>query len=244
MSDASAPLPTTLAECHARLKQLAADNAAVKDVNTRHQATIDEQQATIDEQQALLQSLQRDLALMKRTLFGQRRERFEDPRQGLLFESAEVGAAGAGRVSRTKTTTGIRLRLLERRGRPVAFASSRAGSTRDSREPASCETCSQTDRRGDPRAPARRRRTAVSEEGRRVDRVGTTSVDGGRRIRRDAGGGQCRRDGNQHGYRGTSTADPELLRGSFAAGRFGGQPLRGPSALLPAGGDSWNAAKS
>jgi transposase len=105
MSNASAPLPTTLAECHAQLKQLAADNAVLRAVNTQQQAsinqqqsaidqqqaTIDEQQTTIDDQQTLLQSLQRDLALMKRTLFGQRRERFEDPRQGLLFESAEVG---------------------------------------------------------------------------------------------------------------------------------------------------------
>jgi len=98
MSHASAPLPTTLAECHAQLKQLAADNAVLRAVNTQQQASIDQQQATIneqqstiDEQQTLLQSLQRNLALMKRTLFGQRRERFEDPRQGLLFASAEVG---------------------------------------------------------------------------------------------------------------------------------------------------------
>jgi transposase len=77
MLDASAPLPATLDECHARLRELLACNA--------------QQQATIDEQQTLLSSMQRDLALMKRTLFGQRRERFEDPRQGLLFDSAEIG---------------------------------------------------------------------------------------------------------------------------------------------------------
>lgn len=100
MSDVSASLPTTLAECHARLQQLAADNAVLKAVNTQQQATIDQQQVTIDEQQTLLQSLQRDLALMKRTLFGRRRERFEDPRQGLLFEWAEVGPpAQAGQTN-------------------------------------------------------------------------------------------------------------------------------------------------
>lgn len=77
MSDASVPLPTTLAECHARMQEMAAVNA--------------QQQATIDEQQALLRSMQRDLALMKRALFGQRRERFDDPRQGMLFDSATVG---------------------------------------------------------------------------------------------------------------------------------------------------------
>lgn len=83
--DANAtPLPTTLAECHARIRELAAAGA-------RQQATIQEQQATIDEQQELLRALQRDLALMKRTLFGQRRERFEDPRQGTLFDAVAVG---------------------------------------------------------------------------------------------------------------------------------------------------------
>ena len=76
MSDAAAPLPTTLAQ------------QAIID---QQQATIEQQQATIDEQQTLLEKLQRDMALMKRTLFGQRRERFEDPRQGMLFDSAEVG---------------------------------------------------------------------------------------------------------------------------------------------------------
>jgi len=84
MLDAAAPLPKTLDECHAQLWELAA-------VNTQQQATIDEHQATIDEQQEAIDSLKRDLALMKRTLFGQRRERYDDPRQGLLFDSAEIG---------------------------------------------------------------------------------------------------------------------------------------------------------
>jgi len=87
MSDAASPLPTTLDECHTQLRQLAADNAALRAVNTQ-------QQATIDEQQAAIESMQRDLALMKRALFGQRRERFDDPRQGLLFDSAEIGEPG------------------------------------------------------------------------------------------------------------------------------------------------------
>jgi transposase len=77
MSDASPSLPTTLAECHARLRE--------------QQATIKQLQATIDEQQTVLQDLQRTIALFKRTLFGQRRERFEDPCQGLLFDSTETG---------------------------------------------------------------------------------------------------------------------------------------------------------
>jgi transposase len=77
MPDAATPLPTTLAECHAMIMELATVNATLR--------------ATIDEQQTLLQALQRDLALMKRALFGQRRERFEDPRQAMLFDSVVVG---------------------------------------------------------------------------------------------------------------------------------------------------------
>ena len=89
MSAAFAPLPTTLAECHARLREQQGT------IDTQ-QATIEQQQATIDDQQALLHALQRDIALMKRTLFGQRRERFEDPRQGMLFDSAEIDEAKQG----------------------------------------------------------------------------------------------------------------------------------------------------
>ena len=92
MSDASHPsLPTTLAQCHAWMQETAAANAKLQSVNAQQQATIDEQQATIDDQQALLRAMQHDLALLKRSLFGQRRERFEDPRQGMLFEPAEAG---------------------------------------------------------------------------------------------------------------------------------------------------------
>ncbi|MCA9145498.1 MAG: hypothetical protein H6821_13420 [Planctomycetaceae bacterium] len=86
MDDSAAPLPTTLAECHAKIIELTAANA-------QQQATIATQQVTINEQQTLLQAMQRDIALMKRALFGQRRERFEDPRQGTLFDAVAVGGA-------------------------------------------------------------------------------------------------------------------------------------------------------
>ena len=86
MDDSATPLPTTLAECQAKISELTA-------ANSQQQATIAEQQITIGEQQSLLQALQRDIALMKRTLFGQRRERFEDPRQGTLFDAVAVGGA-------------------------------------------------------------------------------------------------------------------------------------------------------
>jgi transposase len=88
MSDAAVPLPTTLAECHAKLLE----QQATIDEQQAHIAT---QQATLDEQQTTLEAMQLQLAMMKRMVFGQRRERFEDPRQGMLFDSLFVGADGA-----------------------------------------------------------------------------------------------------------------------------------------------------
>ncbi len=76
MTDSLPTLPSTLEECHARLRE--------------YEATIVMQQETIDKQQELLESLSRDLALLKRAMFGRRRERFEDPRQELLFNSATL----------------------------------------------------------------------------------------------------------------------------------------------------------
>ena len=86
------PLPTTLTECHAVIIEQST-------VITQLRALITQQQATIDEQQAVLQSMQRDMALMKRALFGQRRERFDDPRQGLLFDAVVVGETKQDGVS-------------------------------------------------------------------------------------------------------------------------------------------------
>ncbi len=110
MPDDSVGLPTTLAECHAWMREMAA-------VGAQQQATINEQQATIDEQQRLLRSLQRDLALLKRSLFGQRRERFEDPRQGLLFDSAEVGELSTEDSPSESDETPTEQSLGRRRGR-------------------------------------------------------------------------------------------------------------------------------
>jgi transposase len=94
MVDDSTPLPSTLAECHAWMREMAAAYASLQAVNAQQQATIEQQQETVDQQQTLLESLQRDLALLKRSMFGRRRERFEDPDQLLLFDSVEVGEAG------------------------------------------------------------------------------------------------------------------------------------------------------
>lgn len=117
MSDSAAALPTTLAECHAWLREMAAVHARQQATIDKQQATIQEQQATIDEQQQLLRSLQRDLALLKRSLFGQRRERFEDPQQGLLFEAAEVGPLTSADDPSATDETAAQSTSRERRGR-------------------------------------------------------------------------------------------------------------------------------
>jgi hypothetical protein len=71
----------------------------MRETISQQHAIIAQQQATIDEQQAVLHSIQRDMALMKRALFGQRRERFDDPRQGLLFDAVVVGGTPQDGVS-------------------------------------------------------------------------------------------------------------------------------------------------
>jgi hypothetical protein len=47
------------------------------------------QTETIEQQQQLIEKLQHEIGLLKRHIFGQRRERFIDPRQGKLFEIDE-----------------------------------------------------------------------------------------------------------------------------------------------------------
>lgn len=49
-------------------------------------ALIETQSETIEAQQQLIEKLQHEIGLLKRHIFGQRRERFIDPRQGKLFE--------------------------------------------------------------------------------------------------------------------------------------------------------------
>jgi len=87
------PLPQTLAECQALIANQQAIISQQQATLEQQQATIAEQQATIDEQQGLLKALQNDIGLLKRSLFGQRRERYEDPAQRLLFDFVELGEA-------------------------------------------------------------------------------------------------------------------------------------------------------
>jgi transposase len=54
-------------------------------------ATIGAQQETIDELQQLIKTLGSEVSLLKRSLFGRRRERFDDPNQGTLFDAQWIG---------------------------------------------------------------------------------------------------------------------------------------------------------
>lgn len=101
----SAALPPDIAACHAMLRGLLAEReqcealqrqqavtiAAHEEALARKDQKLGEQEQTIAEQQATIDRLVEDLALLKRALFGSRRERYlDDPRQGVLFESAEL----------------------------------------------------------------------------------------------------------------------------------------------------------
>jgi transposase len=102
-----AELPPDIAGCHAMIRGLLADREHCQELTRQQAATIAaheealakkdqklaEQEQTIAEQQATIDQLVVDLALFKRFLFGSRRERYlDDPRQGVLFESAQLPA--------------------------------------------------------------------------------------------------------------------------------------------------------
>ena len=55
-------------------------------------AVIAIQQEQIDAQQEQLEALAKDVQLLKRALYGHRRERFDDPHQGTLFDSEWTGS--------------------------------------------------------------------------------------------------------------------------------------------------------
>lgn len=75
----------------ALLRELQQANEKLQADNATLQATTEQQQQTIDEQQSVLEDLQREVNLLKRSLFGHRRERFEDPDQGMLFDFTVLG---------------------------------------------------------------------------------------------------------------------------------------------------------
>lgn len=73
------PIPDDLATCQALV-------ARQQEQLDQFKSAFGVQSETIEQQQQLIEKLQHELALLKRYIFGQRRERFIDPRQGRLFE--------------------------------------------------------------------------------------------------------------------------------------------------------------
>lgn len=67
-------------------------NAELRALLAERDATIRAQQQTIDELQQLVKALANEVALLKRSLLGRRRERFDDPRQGSLFDAQWIGS--------------------------------------------------------------------------------------------------------------------------------------------------------
>jgi transposase len=72
----------------------AIENQRQQEVQRQQAEKLAEQDQTIAEQQATIDRLTADIALLKRAMFSSRRERFiDDPRQGFLFNSAELNIA-------------------------------------------------------------------------------------------------------------------------------------------------------
>jgi transposase len=100
MSTTHSQFPDDLASCQALIGQLQAENQHLREQvaereseakklasRARHlEALLDEHRETVVDQQRTIENLTADNKLLKRSLFGSRRERYEDPAQGLLFD--------------------------------------------------------------------------------------------------------------------------------------------------------------
>ena len=81
----SSELPNDLASCHALIEQQRADLQTAERRVSHLEAQLAEHKQTIADQQQTITNLAADNKLLKRSLFGSRRERYEDPMQGVLF---------------------------------------------------------------------------------------------------------------------------------------------------------------
>lgn len=83
------PIPDDLDACQALIETQQATIEQLQKQLDQVKSTSGVQSETIEQQQQLIEKLKHELALFKRHIFGQRRERFIDPRQGKLFEIDE-----------------------------------------------------------------------------------------------------------------------------------------------------------
>jgi transposase len=79
-------LPNDLSRCHVLIEQQRADLQAAQERIAHLEALLAEHKQTIADQQQTIADLAADNKLLKRSLFGSRRERYEDPAQGVLFD--------------------------------------------------------------------------------------------------------------------------------------------------------------
>lgn len=79
-------IPDDLAACQALIEAQQTTIDELQEQLERNKDTFGQHSQTIESQQRLIDKLQHELALLKRHVFGQRRERFIDPRQGKLFD--------------------------------------------------------------------------------------------------------------------------------------------------------------
>jgi transposase len=115
-------LPNDLAGCHALIEQQRADLQAAKGRVAHLEAQLAEHKQTITDQQQTITNLAADNKLLKRSLFGSRRERYEDPAQGVLFDVKllkQEAAQGQGDKEGKQSTKRRRKRTSKGRQRRV-----------------------------------------------------------------------------------------------------------------------------
>ena len=81
----STSLPDDPSACQALLTAQQATIDQLQEQLNQFRSTSGVQTETIQQQQRLIEKLRHEVALLRRHIFGQRRERFIDPRQGKLF---------------------------------------------------------------------------------------------------------------------------------------------------------------
>lgn len=86
-------LPNDIAGCHRVIEQLHAEAVAAAERLAHLDALLAEHQKTIETQDQTIENLTADNKLLRRSLFGSRRERYDDPLQGLLFDPATLSDA-------------------------------------------------------------------------------------------------------------------------------------------------------
>lgn len=106
MTSLGPELPDDIESCHelieqlwARLQASASDTDDAKAHIVDLEALLAQYQETIADYQQTIDNLAADNALLKRSLFGTRRERFTDPAQGFLFDTATLDSPQSSQES-------------------------------------------------------------------------------------------------------------------------------------------------